>query len=78
MLSIRDPRASALAKELASKRKTTMTDAIVTALENELRRECDKIPLVERVDAITRRLASQAGPNGRKMTKDEIDDMWGH
>ena len=45
MLSIRDPRAAELAKQLAAQRKTTMTEAIIVALENELKRERETLPL---------------------------------
>jgi antitoxin VapB len=61
---------------LAKKRGTTMTAAIVQALENELAREREEIPLAERLLALadeTRRMAR--GP-GREVTREEIDDMW--
>jgi antitoxin VapB len=77
MLSIRDPRAAELAKELAAKRKTSMTEAIIVALENELRREREKIPLPERLAKLAEKARALAGSNPRDMTKDEIDDMWG-
>ena len=77
-LQIRDPRAHELARELASRRKVSMTDAVIDALEAELRREKERRPLAERVGEIADKLRSQAGPNGREMTKDEIDEMWGH
>lgn len=77
-LNIRDPRAHELAKRLAVKRKTTITQVIVTALENELHREREAQPLRDRLDGIARQLRSERGSSGRDMTKDEIDDMWGH
>ncbi len=40
-LNIRDPRAAELAKELAARRKITMTAAIIEALQNEIKRERD-------------------------------------
>ncbi len=76
MLSIRDPRAAELAKELAKRRKTNMTEAIVTALENELRREREKVPLPERLSKLAEKARALAGPNARDVTKDEIDAMW--
>jgi antitoxin VapB len=75
-LNIRDPRAHALAKELAAKRGATMTEAIIAALEGELRRERPSLP--DRLAGIARQLKGEARANGREMTKDEIDDMWGH
>src|SRR6266704_2691535 len=53
-LSIRDPRAAALAKELARRRGTSMTAAIISALANEIRRdkEHEAAPLADRLAAI--------------------------
>lgn len=77
-LQIRDPRARELALKLAEKRKISMTDAVIEALEAELDRENEKEPLAERVAAIVAWLHSQAGKGGRDMSKEEIDAMWGH
>ncbi len=77
-LQIRDSRARELAKKLAAKRKVTMTDAVIQALEGEWRREAEKEPLATRLKRIADDLAAQAGPNRRTMSKDEIDAMWGH
>lgn len=77
-LQIRDDRARALAEELAAKRGTTMTEAVVQALEGELRREKEKEPLAVRLKRIAERAKAQSMPGGRAMTKDEIDEMWGH
>ena len=48
-ISIRDPEVGELARELASLRKTNMTEAIAHALRSELKRERDKPPLRERL-----------------------------
>jgi antitoxin VapB len=77
-LQIRDNRARELAQELASRRKVTMTEAVIQALEAELRREAAKEPLAVRIARIAAIAAAEAGPGGRAMTKDEIDEMWGH
>lgn len=77
-LQIRDPRARILAKELAEKRQTSMTEAVIGALEAQLVQERRRRPLAERLDAIARDLAMGVGPRGKDMTKDEIDAMWGH
>jgi antitoxin VapB len=77
-LQIRDDRARTLAKQLADRRQVTMTEAVIQALEAELRREAEAVPLAERVAYIAGELAAAAGPNRRTMTKDEIDAMWGH
>jgi antitoxin VapB len=77
MLTIRDPRAAALAKALAEARQTTMTQAVVTALENELRQDRKGAPLVQRLRALALKARAMAGPDAREMTKDEIDELSG-
>jgi antitoxin VapB len=77
MFTIRDPRAAQLAKELADKRQTTMTAAVIGALENELRREAEKRPLAQRIKRLAQRAAEMSGPNRRGVSKDEIDALWG-
>ncbi|MBV1702886.1 MAG: type II toxin-antitoxin system VapB family antitoxin [Hyphomicrobiales bacterium] len=77
-LSIRDPRATILARELAARRGTNMTEAIVTALESALRADKARKPLVERIAAISRELRGKAQPGGRDVSRDEIDALWGH
>ncbi len=76
-LHIRDDRAATLARRLAKRKGTTMTRAVVEALEGALRRE-DR-PLVERIAEIARdaeRMGDRA--HGRVMSKAEIDELWGH
>ena len=79
-LSIRKPRVEELARELAAKRKTTMTDVIEKALEKEAKAEAetDRRPLYEKVKEIADRLKRKGKPGGHVMTKEEIDRMWGH
>ena len=77
MLTIRDPRAAVLAKRLADARQTTMTQAVVTALEHELRRERNATPLATRISAVAARAKAMAGPGARAITKDEIDALSG-
>jgi hypothetical protein len=72
MLNIRDKRVQALARELADLRGVTMTQAVRESLEKELAKES----VSKRLLAIGRRCAASAGPGGRVMNKDEIDDMW--
>ena len=76
-ISIRDPEVGELARALAALRRTNMTEAIAHALREELRRERDKLPLAERLKALAEELKAEAGPNGREVTKDEIDALWG-
>ncbi|MDZ4842033.1 MAG: type II toxin-antitoxin system VapB family antitoxin [Hyphomicrobium aestuarii] len=75
-LNIRDPRAAELARDLARRRGTTMTEAIITALEAEIERERVREPLAARLGAIANSLVAQARPGGRAMTRDEIDALW--
>ena len=76
-LHIRDQRAATLARRLARRKGTTMTQAVVEALEGALARE--QRPLAERLDEIAReaeRLGNRA--RGHTPTKQEIDELWGN
>lgn len=76
-LHIRDERAATLARRLAKRKGTTMTQAVVEALEGALER--DKRPLAEVLDEIAEeldRIGDRA--RGRTPTKQEIDELWGH
>lgn len=77
-LQIRDKRAHELARRLSELRGVTMTEAVIQALEAELKREAEQTPLSERVAQIAAELADAAGPNRRAMTTDEVAKMWGH
>lgn len=77
-LQIRDKRAHELARRLAARRNTSMTEAVITALENELGRDASEPRLRERVARIVDDLHRRSPGGGRVMTKDEIDEMWGH
>lgn len=76
-LSIRDPRVRDLARDLAVRRKSTMTEAIVAALEAELARERETRPLRDRLADIALKAKAMARPGGREMSKDDIDALWG-
>jgi antitoxin VapB len=76
-ISIRDPEVGELARKLARLRGTNMTEAIAHALREELKRERDKRPLVERLEALADETLAMAKPGGHVMTKDEIDALWG-
>lgn len=77
-LQIRDPRAHQLARRLAERRHVSLTEAVIEALEAQLRRDNEQRPLAERLEAIADDLRAKAGIGGHDMTKDEIDEMWGH
>jgi antitoxin VapB len=80
-LQIRDPLAHELARELAEKRNITMTEAVIEALKAELRKENPARDrsgaLVERHAFLADRLKALGAGEGRQMTRDEIDEMWG-
>ena len=74
---IRDARAVRLARQLAKLKGTTLTRAVITALEQALAREIR--PLGERIAEIAsdgRRLRS--GRRGRSVKKNLIDELWGN
>jgi len=79
-LQIRDPRAHDLASRLAKKRGVSMTDAVIEALEAQLRFDegASRSARLAAIQAIAANLAAQSPGGGRDMTKDEIDKMWGH
>lgn len=76
-LHIRDARADKLARRLAKRQGTTMTQAVISALEGALARE--QRPLRERIAEIAleaERLGNRA--KGHTPTKQEIDELWGN
>lgn len=77
-LQIRDPRAHELARQLAEKRRVSLTEAVIDALEAQLRVEQSRTPLAERLKGVAGRLRAKGNAGGNEMTKDEIDEMWGH
>lgn len=66
-LQIRDPRAHDLARQLAARRKVSMTETVIQALEAEWRRETEKEPLADRIGRIAADLAARAGPGRRDL-----------
>ncbi|KKC32299.1 type II toxin-antitoxin system VapB family antitoxin [Devosia psychrophila] len=77
-LQIRDPRAHQLARQLAEKRHLSLTEAVIEALEAQLQRETAGTPLAERLADIAHQLKAKAKTGGHDLTKNEIDEMWGH
>lgn len=75
-LNIRDPRARELARELAGRRKTSITAVVIEALEHELAREREAIPLAIRLAKIAERAKAQTGPEARPVSEAERDAMW--
>ncbi len=74
-LHIRDQRAARLAKQLANRKGMTMTQAVVTALENALAQETRTLHqrIADIVDEATRLRGNQ---RGRIVSKGEIDKLW--
>lgn len=75
-LNIRNPQARELAIELATIRKVTITEAVLAALEAEIRRERDRVPLEDQLEALADRTLAKAGAGGRIVTEEERDAMW--
>jgi antitoxin VapB len=76
-LSIRSGEVATLARELARRRRSNMTEAIAHALRSELARTPKKPTVSDIVDDLAAEFDALAGPNRREVTKDEIDEMWG-
>ena len=77
-MQIRSERALKLAQELAAQRKVSVSEAVEHALEEELKREAASRALTQRLRSIAAELATTGQSGGRAMTKDEVDEMWGH
>jgi antitoxin VapB len=76
MLQIRNRRVVELAARLAAVRHSTKTEAVLTALENELARVEGEKTLKERLKPIQERLAA-VPRTGLKADKDFYDDLSG-
>jgi antitoxin VapB len=74
MLQIRNRRGVELAAKLAAVRRSTKTEAVLRALENELARIEGEKSLTERVRPLRERLAAVPRA-GLKAVKDFYDDL---
>jgi len=77
-LQIRDSRAHDLAFKVAQARRSSMTEAVIAALEAELERLRRAEPLADRLARIAQDLSELRRPGGRDPTKNEIDPLWSH
>ena len=76
-LTIRDPLAGKLAKEIALRQGKTMTAVVIGLLEREANLQREELSLGERIDLVVQEAKAMAKPGGHRMTKNEIDAMWG-
>lgn len=72
---IRDPKTDALVRELATKRGIGLTDAVREAVENELRRERQKIPVMERLKPLFDEIDAMP-KTGLEADKAFYDSLW--
>lgn len=75
-LHIRDEVTSQLVRTLARRRGIGLTEAVKTAVENELKREADASPLVERIAAL-RQSVLALRPTGETADKAFFDALSG-
>jgi antitoxin VapB len=66
-LHIRDEITTQLVRSLAQRRRIGLTEAVKIAVQNELRREEESVPLRDRIAAIRRRIV------GRPLTGEQAD-----
>jgi len=56
-----------------------MTEAVIAALESELRRHGKRRSLGQRLDEIAEELADKGNPTiARPVTEDEVEALWGN
>jgi antitoxin VapB len=72
---IRDPKTDALVRALATKRGIGLTDAVREAVENELRRERQKIPVMERLKPLFDEIDAMP-KTGLEADKAFYDSLW--
>ncbi|WP_411034980.1 type II toxin-antitoxin system VapB family antitoxin [Shinella sp. BYT-45] len=75
-LNIRSRQVDALAEKLAARKRVTKTEAVRIALENELRRSRDEVPLWERLKPLRDRVAA-AQSTGLAADKAFFDELNG-
>jgi len=76
-LNIRDENVNRLAEKLAAKRRTNKTEAVKAALENELRRLDQAMPLRERLRPLQKRVLRRPA-TGLEADKAFYDDLSGN
>jgi antitoxin VapB len=76
-LNIRSEAVNQLAEKLAARKRVNKTDAVRIALENELRRVDEAVPLRERVRALQDRVLSRPS-TGLEADKAFYDELSGN
>ena len=76
-LQIRDPRAEVLARRLAGLNQTTMTGAVIQALENEIKRSAATADYAERNRAVLAMADALGASDPAFDMKEYTDAMWG-
>ena len=77
-LYIRDDEVAALAAELQDATNSpSKTDAVRTALRNELDRVRAEVPLIDRIRKIQKQVADMGGLDPNFDMKKFTDEMWG-
>ena len=75
-LNIKDPRAARLARALATRLGTTITEATIAALKAELDRQSSDLPLEERIQKIVSDLHAKSPGQVKPTTREETDALW--
>ena len=77
-LYIRDNEVDALATELqAVSGARSKTEAVRTALQNEIKRKRAEVPLLERIAKLQERVAAMGVSDPNVDMKKYMDEMWG-
>jgi antitoxin VapB len=75
-LIIKDPVTDAKVRELAKLEGKSLTETVRDAVDAQLKAKLEKVPLGERLDALTREFAKYPR-TGLKADKAWFDEMWG-
>lgn len=75
-LNIRNEEVNQLAERLAARKRLNKTEAVKEALQNELRREEEQIPLWERLQPLRETIASRPD-TGQQADKEFFDELSG-
>lgn len=74
---IRDERTDEVVRRLARKKGKTITEVVRDAVEAELEKDAAKVPVSERIDALTREFVAKHPPTGLKADKAFYDWLSG-